>query len=198
MYSFFFLLIRRPPRSTLFPYTTLFRSLGVGERRAGRLFHHVAELARQDQISLAAHHARLDEHDVAADRRVIHPRGHADLVLPRHALGVDPGPADEIGDVGSVHGDARSLPDRDLTGDLAAQLADLTLQLAYARLARVARDDLSERRLGHRELFRGQAAHGALPQHEIPLRDLELLALGVAREVHGLEPVEQRSRDALE
>src|SRR2546427_6964746 len=31
--SFFFLMIRRPPRSTLFPYTTLFRSglgLGVG------------------------------------------------------------------------------------------------------------------------------------------------------------------------
>src|SRR5690348_18262404 len=26
-HSFFFLLIRRPPRSTLFPYTTLFRSL---------------------------------------------------------------------------------------------------------------------------------------------------------------------------
>src|SRR3712207_6903215 len=26
-YSFFFLMIRRPPRSTLFPYTTLFRSL---------------------------------------------------------------------------------------------------------------------------------------------------------------------------
>src|SRR5256885_4124453 len=28
---FFFLMIRRPPRSTLFPYTTLFRS-GVGQR----------------------------------------------------------------------------------------------------------------------------------------------------------------------
>src|SRR2546426_7229322 len=27
---FFFLMIRRPPRSTLFPYTTLFRSLAVG------------------------------------------------------------------------------------------------------------------------------------------------------------------------
>src|SRR3712207_7669719 len=27
-YSFFFLMIRRPPRSTLFPYTTLFRSKG--------------------------------------------------------------------------------------------------------------------------------------------------------------------------
>src|SRR3712207_8479944 len=29
---FFFLMIRRPPRSTLFPYTTLFRS-GAGGRR---------------------------------------------------------------------------------------------------------------------------------------------------------------------
>src|SRR5690349_25121753 len=26
IFSFFFLMIRRPPRSTLFPYTTLFRS----------------------------------------------------------------------------------------------------------------------------------------------------------------------------
>src|SRR5215475_15485161 len=31
---FFFLMIRRPPRSTLFPYTTLFRSRRVGRTRA--------------------------------------------------------------------------------------------------------------------------------------------------------------------
>src|SRR6266496_5039163 len=31
--SFFFLMIRRPPRSTLFPYTTLFRSAGRSSRR---------------------------------------------------------------------------------------------------------------------------------------------------------------------
>src|SRR2546430_7618841 len=30
---FFFLMIRRPPRSTLFPYTTLFRSAGAAQRR---------------------------------------------------------------------------------------------------------------------------------------------------------------------
>src|SRR3712207_9524961 len=30
MSVFFFLMIRRPPRSTLFPYTTLFRSVDVG------------------------------------------------------------------------------------------------------------------------------------------------------------------------
>src|SRR5687768_18329626 len=33
--SFFFLMIRRPPRSTLFPYTTLFRSSRSGRPRAG-------------------------------------------------------------------------------------------------------------------------------------------------------------------
>src|SRR5205814_10578370 len=31
--SFFFSMIRRPPRSTLFPYTTLFRSLNTPSRR---------------------------------------------------------------------------------------------------------------------------------------------------------------------
>src|SRR2546422_5582211 len=32
MLIFFFLMIRRPPRSTLFPYTTLFRSSAAGSR----------------------------------------------------------------------------------------------------------------------------------------------------------------------
>src|SRR5687768_18055044 len=35
--SFFFMLIRRPPRSTLFPYTTLFRSgVAAGAGRSGQ------------------------------------------------------------------------------------------------------------------------------------------------------------------
>src|SRR5256885_11026529 len=33
--KFFFLMIRRPPRSTLFPYTTLFRSTGERTVRSG-------------------------------------------------------------------------------------------------------------------------------------------------------------------
>src|SRR3712207_7667667 len=51
---FFFLMIRRPPRSTLFPYTTLFRSeqhrVGEAARRVGRprrLRRHRAEDALQ-------------------------------------------------------------------------------------------------------------------------------------------------------
>src|SRR2546430_6006427 len=35
-FFFFFLMIRRPPRSTLFPYTTLFRSV-VGRQRPGHV-----------------------------------------------------------------------------------------------------------------------------------------------------------------
>src|SRR2546422_6052229 len=34
--SFFFLMIRRPPRSTLFPYTTLFRSRAAARGHGGR------------------------------------------------------------------------------------------------------------------------------------------------------------------
>src|SRR3712207_9562074 len=46
-FTFFFLMIRRPPRSTLFPYTTLFRSYsrqGTVEKIAEK----IRELGRQD------------------------------------------------------------------------------------------------------------------------------------------------------
>src|SRR3712207_7239365 len=44
---FFFLMIRRPPRSTLFPYTTLFRSIAVQAVQVG-LF--LAEPRRQLRV----------------------------------------------------------------------------------------------------------------------------------------------------
>src|SRR3712207_8690243 len=37
VYIFFFLMIRRPPRSTLFPYTTLFRSRARAPQRRSRI-----------------------------------------------------------------------------------------------------------------------------------------------------------------
>src|SRR5260370_39271128 len=69
IFVFFFLMIRRPPRSTLFPYTTLFRSLALdcgiasivdGNRRR--------EPRRSDQNQAAFHGydprkaARSEEH----------------------------------------------------------------------------------------------------------------------------------------
>src|SRR2546430_9590606 len=44
VFCFFFLMIRRPPRSTLFPYTTLFRSLSGAAGIAGG-----ADLLRGDE-----------------------------------------------------------------------------------------------------------------------------------------------------
>src|SRR2546426_7172633 len=47
LFCFFFLMIRRPPRSTLFPYTTLFRSQVVITGDAGVERSGVSEEVRQ-------------------------------------------------------------------------------------------------------------------------------------------------------
>src|SRR3712207_7828625 len=66
---FFFLMIRRPPRSTLFPYTTLFRSMEPvdGQRRRDRLRRvprRVASRHRDDALGPAAlPHVRPHVHD---------------------------------------------------------------------------------------------------------------------------------------
>src|SRR5437588_8980472 len=52
-FFFFFLMIRRPPRSTLFPYTTLFRSPGSARARLCHLDpprHRRARDAAQSQV----------------------------------------------------------------------------------------------------------------------------------------------------
>src|SRR6266568_8474380 len=56
-YFFFFLMIRRPPRSTLFPYTTLFRSL-CQHRRSLSVLRRDPRLARR----LPDRNRRSEEH----------------------------------------------------------------------------------------------------------------------------------------
>src|SRR2546430_5800821 len=68
--SFFFLMIRRPPRSTLFPYTTLFRS---------RLLDRT-ERAEQDVGERAVHGAAHDDRENQAARPVERAGGHEQLV----------------------------------------------------------------------------------------------------------------------
>src|SRR3989442_12429586 len=41
-------MIRRPPRSTLFPYTPLFRSLAFARARPGRWGHHAGSVSAQE------------------------------------------------------------------------------------------------------------------------------------------------------
>src|SRR3989442_5919378 len=49
---FFFLMIRRPPRSTLFPYTTLFRSHGEAECQLAYLFEATPRAHVREVIAL--------------------------------------------------------------------------------------------------------------------------------------------------
>src|SRR5256885_7191592 len=72
---FFFLMIRRPPRSTLFPYTTLFRSEPLGGLgRAPHRPHHLAG----DQVGDTGQEQQ--QHHAADDQRVLH---QADRALDR-------------------------------------------------------------------------------------------------------------------
>src|SRR5215813_6444195 len=63
-FCFFFLMIRRPPRSTLFPYTTLFRSpppaRDLEQERPGRVCRVDRPLAREAQADVV-----LGQHDAA-------------------------------------------------------------------------------------------------------------------------------------
>src|SRR3712207_7690613 len=71
-YYFFFLMIRRPPRSTLFPYTTLFRSDSLADLRASR-----ATGRRRDGRHGGAHQTRRARHQHTRrpfSRRVREPR----------------------------------------------------------------------------------------------------------------------------
>src|SRR2546430_10620437 len=59
---FFFLMIRRPPRSTLFPYTTLFRSLRRARRRFAGVGEHAVARSREDRRVDGEPFDRSEEH----------------------------------------------------------------------------------------------------------------------------------------
>src|SRR2546423_3087745 len=81
-FSFFFLMIRRPPRSTLFPCTTLFRSVAVDGRVRDRATSH---LVRGRTVSTTVE--MESEH---ADRAVLHTRHHLGIGLLRARDTQDP------------------------------------------------------------------------------------------------------------
>src|SRR5688572_32407866 len=63
-------MIRRPPRSTLFPYTTLFRSrrLDAGQEVAGQV-HGRVELPRAHRLGKRLPERAPDRHHLAEDRK---------------------------------------------------------------------------------------------------------------------------------
>src|SRR2546430_8761432 len=67
LYFFFFLMIRRPPRSTLFPYTTLFRSIRIRHCKP-----HTSVGVCGETIGISELRRFFEEHGRPAER------GHAD------------------------------------------------------------------------------------------------------------------------
>src|SRR5260221_9662589 len=85
LFFFFFLMIRRPPRSTLFPYTTLFRSVSLHRRRWQRRHpaRHLAELQHRSE----EHTSELQSHSDLVCRLLLEKKkqtselqSHSDLV----------------------------------------------------------------------------------------------------------------------
>src|SRR6267378_490665 len=82
-------MIRRPPRSTLFPYTTLFRShrsaggctrpapAGAGRRRPARSEEHTSELQSRRELVcrllLEKKNVNRIGHIIEYDRKTVHP-----------------------------------------------------------------------------------------------------------------------------
>src|SRR3712207_7580981 len=63
---FFFLMIRRPPRSTLFPYTTLFRSRGDAPAGRPRLHRAGAGRRRVERLPAGGPREQRRRHPLAA------------------------------------------------------------------------------------------------------------------------------------
>src|SRR2546422_5104890 len=107
-------MIRRPPRSTLFPYTTLFRShvllLVLQQRSPGAMHHALGESRRA---------RRVEDVDRMVEREPREPQARSpgrrsDPLVPQHAAGnpLDRWPVSQVGndhqalDRGDPRGDA--------------------------------------------------------------------------------------------
>src|SRR3712207_9096902 len=77
-------MIRRPPRSTLFPYTTLFRS---------------GEVGKADARGVAVCLRRQAAHEDEAHLRLVLRRGHAESPLATDDVGVHATAADLLADL---------------------------------------------------------------------------------------------------
>src|SRR5690348_17468160 len=102
--SFFFLMIRRPPRSTLFPYTTLFRSRGgeeawrsfaKGRGLAMKMFHEELRFLAGQKIVLSPQIARSEEHTSELQspvhlvcRLLLEKKNNKSNTVPHHFIGL--------------------------------------------------------------------------------------------------------------
>src|SRR5438874_5986885 len=80
LHFFFFVLIRRPPRSTLFPYTTLFRSNGERDDRSSRQTVTMGRRREARQAALQYHFWRDMQRRLRSEEHTSELQSRRDLV----------------------------------------------------------------------------------------------------------------------
>ncbi len=112
--------------------------VGVGadprQAGAGRLAHHLAQLAGEDEVLLARHPGDLDRHDVAADLGHDEARGGAGLVLRLQLAVLEARRAEELGQLLDVDDRLALAALGNLARDLAHDVGELALEIAHAGL----------------------------------------------------------------
>ena len=172
--------------------------LDDAERGLRALLHHIAQLSGEDEPSAAGRGRRLDEQDVAADRRPGEPRRHARDAGAHRDLVLEDRRPENAQKIAVRDRDRTALALRDPHGGLAQHPADLALQTANASLARVALDDSPERVIGDLDLLWLEAVRLQLAPNKIAARDLEFLVRRVAGEADDLHAVAKRTGDGVE
>ena len=162
----------------------------VGDR--GRLLHHVAEVAREAQLSLARGQHRLHIEDVAAHLGPCEPRNDAHHVGHLVLLAQELGHAENLLHVGRRERRLEPFAESDLFGAGAGDLGQMLVERPHARLAGVARNDALHHLGRQRELLFADAVRGTLLGQQVVQRDADLLLHQVARDVDHLHAVAQR------
>src|SRR5438105_4535633 len=171
----------------------------IAQRRLRRFLHHIAELAGERQLALAGHERGFADEQLAAHLGPCQPRGHANLVLLLRHARAEARHAEILGHLPGVNLLLEGLAlDDDLARDLAADRGNLALEVANARLARVALDDRLDRVVGDDDVVGGEAGTFDRLWREEALGDLDLLGFRVAGQLQHFHAVAQRLRDRVQ
>src|SRR5271165_2884014 len=119
------------------------RRIGLhqAQRRLRALFHHVPEMAGQDQLAAAGYPVRFDEQNISAHRRPSEAGGYPGDRLALRQFSLEawrPKNRDDLRRA-DMHRPGRSLGDAHR--DTAKYRADLTFEISHASLAGVAFND---------------------------------------------------------
>ena len=171
---------------------------GEGQGRLRAFLHHLAQLPRQGQVSLARHGAGFNIHDLPAAFRPGQARGHPDLAL------VAAGFRDEFGYAHVPLQVARGKPKRRLValgepaGHLAAQRSQMPLQVAQSGFLGVFGNDPQNGLVGDRQRVRRQAVFLDLTGDQKPPGNGHLFVLRVPGQPDDFHAVFQGLRDGVD